>query len=317
MAKTDIKVLTENSDEAIKFFKHKGKKPVTFGTVVTYIILTLYTIFLLAPFFIILLTSFVSPSQYYETPSFVWWPEPFYFDSFKQIFTDDWYAINGIPPIFLAFINTMLITLIPLFSGLTQSLLVSYIYSKYRFPGKNFLFMLTVTLMFIPLGAFGFVGFMFYQNLGWTEGWQALLPMMLPGMFAGAGTIFFLRPYVDGISNEIIEAAKIDGMGFWQIFFQIIFPLSKPALIAQFIFGFVGGYNNYTGALMYLDGEQQFWTLQLAVTKLIDFYKAEPVDFDFSIQCSMALVSMLPLIILYLCCQKFFIGGISFGGGKE
>lgn len=213
------------------------------------------------------------------------------------------------------FLNTMWITLIPLASGLLQSLLVAYCYWQGKFPFKNSLFMFTVTLMFIPLGAFGFVGYMFYDNLGWTEGWQAVLPLVVPGLFASASTVFFLRPYLDGISGEIIEAARIDGMNFWQIFFTIVLPLSKPALIAQFIFGFVGGYNNYAGALMYLLDEKSLWTLQLAVQQSVKYMKEG--DFDYAFQCATALLSMLPLIIVYLICQKFFIEGISFGGGKE
>ena len=112
-------------------------------------------------------------------------------------------------------------------------------------------------------------------------------------------------------------SAKIDGMNFWQIFFTIALPLSKPALIAQFIFGFVGGYNNYAGALMYLGNESEtMWTLQLTLQKLISYMSTSP-DGDYSFQCATSLMAMVPLIIVYLCCQKFFIEGISFGSGKE
>ena len=177
--------------------------------------------------------------------------------------------------------------------------------------------MITVTLLFVPTGAFSYVSYMFYQNIGWTEGYAAWLPMIVPGLFAGAGTVFFLRPYLEGINKEIIEAAQIDGMGFWQIFFAIIIPLSKPALIAQFIFGFVGGYNNYSGALLYLNDQiESMWTLQLSLQKLIA-YLSTSASGDYAFRCATALLAMLPLIIVYLFCQKFFIEGISFGGGKE
>lgn len=225
--------------------------------------------------------------------------------------------IDGIPSLLRGFLNTMWITLLPLFSSLLMSLLVAYCYSKYDFPCKNFLFMVTVTLMFVPTSAFSFVSYMFYQNIGWTEGYAAWLPMVVPGLFASAGTVFFLRPYLEGINKEIIEAAQIDGMGFWQIFFAIIIPLSKPALIAQFIFGFVGGYNNYSGALLYLNDQiESMWTLQLALQKLIA-YLSTSANGDYAFRCATALLAMLPLIIVYLFCQRFFIEGISFGGGKE
>ena len=95
------------------------------------------------------------------------------------------------------------------------------------------------------------------------------------------GHDILLRPYLDGIGKEIIEAAEIDGMGFWQIFFVIVIPLSKPALIAQFIFGFVGGYNNYGGALVYLEtADPSMWTLQIALQQLIAYMSTSKYDYN-------------------------------------
>ncbi len=295
----------------------KRRKSVSAGRVAIYVVLAVYTLWILFPFFVILVTSLTSVTEYQATTGYVWFPKKITLDGYKRLFVDDPFMRDGIPSILRGFFNTMWITLIPLFSGLFQSLLVSYCYSKWDFPCKNALFLFTVTLMFIPLNAFNFVGYMFYQNIGWTEGPASVLPLIVPGLFAGAGTIFFLRPYVDGINGEIIEAAKIDGMGFWKIFFSVVVPLSKPALIAQFIFGFVGGYNNYSGALMYLNslGTEDFWTLQLAMQKLIDFNSSGDSDYAFS--CATALMGMLPLMAVYFACQRFFIEGLAFGGGKE
>lgn len=312
------KSLFESCGNADGNFRHrKSRQPLSVWRIITYVILGLYTLWILAPFLIILVTSFTTNTEYSEATGYIWWPKEFSLEGYQRLFTDDPYMVDGIPSLFRGFLNTMWITLIPLVSGLLQSLLVAYCYWQERFPFKNSLFMFTITLMFIPLGAFGFVGYMFYQNIGWTEGFAAYLPLIVPGLFASASTVFFLRPYLDGISGEIIEAAKIDGMNFWQIFFTIVLPLSKPALIAQFIFGFVGGYNNYAGALMYLGSEDEvMWTLQLSLQKLIS-YLSTSADGDYNFRCATSLMAMVPLIIVYLFCQKFFIEGISFGGGKE
>ena len=297
--------------------KNKGGVRVRIGRLLVYAILIIYSLWLLMPFFVILVTSFTSNAEYAEATGYIWWPKNFSFEGYERLFSDDPYMIGGIPSLLRGFFNTMWITLLPLFSSLFMSLLVAYCYSKYNFPCKNLLFMITVTLMFVPTGAFSFVSYMFYQNIGWTEGYAAWLPMIVPGLFASAGTVFFLRPYLEGINKEIIEAAQIDGMGFWQIFFAIIIPLSKPALIAQFIFGFVGGYNNYSGALLYLNDQiESMWTLQLSLQKLIA-YLSTSASGDYAFRCATALMAMLPLIVVYLFCQKFFIEGISFGGGKE
>lgn len=298
--------------------KRPHKKP-KLSRVITYTILIVYAILVMAPFAVLVVTSFTPDIDYETARGYVWWPKNFTLDGYKMLFWDDAFMAergDGIPTILLGLLNMLWMTLIPLVSGLIQSLLVAYCYSKWRFPGKNTLFMVTISLMFIPLGAFSFVSYMFYNNvLNWTDGWKAILPIMLPGMFASAGTVFFLRPYIDGIGGEIVEAAKIDGMGFWAIFKNIVIPLAKPALIAQFIFGFVGGYNNYTGALLYLKNEGSLWTLQIAMQELITFYAEWGGDYGF--RCATTLMAMLPLIIVFLLCQKYFIEGISFGGGKE
>ncbi len=315
----DRKVAVVPNEEISDFALRSRKKPISISKIVIYAILILFTIWVLAPFAIIIVTSFTGRTEYMMATGYIWWPKEFTLEGYQQLFLQDTMMMqrgDGIPTILLGFINTLWITLIPLVCSLLQSLLVAYCYSKYRFPCKNFLFMLTVSLMFVPLGSFGFVSYMFYQNIGWTEGYNAWLPLIVPGLFASAGTVFFLRPYVDGIGKEIIEAAEIDGMGFWQIFLKVVIPLSKPALIAQFIFGFVGGYNNYAGALMYLNNSpSQMWTLQIALNKIIGEMTLTSYDFNFT--CAVALMAMVPLIILYLACQKFFIEGITFGGGKE
>lgn len=297
----------------------RHKKHIKPSRILLYAVLIFYAVLIMLPFLVVIVTSITPDIEFETSQSYVWWPKNATLDGYKKLFLEDPFMEqrdDGIPTILLGFFNMLWMTLIPLVSGLLQSLLVAYCYSKWRFPGKNTLFMITVSLMFIPLGAFSFVSYMFYNNvLGWTEEWKVILPIMLPGMFASAGTVFFLRPYVDGIGNEIIEAAKIDGMGFWQIFKDIIIPLAKPALIAQFIFGFVGGYNNYTGALLYLQSEESLWTLQIAMQQLIEF--SADAGGDYAFRCATMLMSMLPLIIVFLFCQKYFIEGISFGGGKE
>ena len=314
--KTKIFNMAELSSSSGEVPLKRRKKALSIKKIIVYAVLILYTLWLMAPFVTLIVTSFTSSTEYMMADGYIWWPKAFSLEGYQRLCKDDPYMVNGIPSIFYGFLNMLWITLIPLISSLLQSLLVAFCYSKYKFPFKNSMFMMTVTLMFIPLGAFGFVSYMFYQNLGWTEGYASWLPLVIPGLFASAGTVFFLRPYLDGIGKEIIEAAEIDGMGFWHIYFTIVLPLSKPAIIAQFIFGFVAGYNNYAGALLYLESaESQMWTVQIALQKLIAYMSTSQYDYNFT--CAVALMAMVPLIVIYLACQKFFIEGITFGGGKE
>ena len=163
----------KSSDDNFK--PRKKREPVSVGRIATYVVLGLYTLWILAPFMIILISSFTPRSEFETATSFIWWPKEFSLEGYQRLFTNKTFNVGGIPMLLRGFLNTMWITLIPLASGLLQSLLVAYCYWQGKFPFKNSLFMFTVTLMFIPLGAFGFVGYMFYDNLGWTEGWQSVL----------------------------------------------------------------------------------------------------------------------------------------------
>jgi multiple sugar transport system permease protein len=126
--------------------------------------------------------------------------------------------------------------------------------------------------------------------------------------------MFFLRLFFDGIPNSLIEAATLDGAGFFQCFFQVMFPLAKPAFIAQFIFGFVGGYNSYLGPLLYLRNEPKFVTLQLYLSQIRSLFPSAGSE---NIYCAAAILGMLPLVIIYCCMQKYFIEGVTAGGVKE
>ena len=161
----------------------------------------------------------------------------------------------------------------------------------------------------IPLGAFSVISFLYYDLLGWTE---SALPLIIPGLFGSMNTVFFLKMYYETVPNEILEAAKIDGKGTIGVFFSILLPLAVPAFIAQFIFGFVGGYNSYMGPLLYLpQDDASTWTLQLALSKIVDIFPN-----DANIRCASMVLGLLPLVVLFCFCQKLFIEGIAVGGVK-
>ena len=275
--------------------------------------LLLYTVCLVFPFLVVIITSFTTDYQLMTTTDFVWLPDPVSLEGYQILFENDPNAVNGIPSLLVGFFNTMWQTLIPVVTGLAVSGLAAYAYAKYSFPGKNKFFSANVLLMTIPVTA-GTVGYLFYDAIGWTSGGAAVLPLIVPKLFGSAGTIFFIYPYVKGVPTGVIDAAKIDGMGFFSIFFRIVFPLSMPVFLAQFLFGFVTGYNNYSSALIYLASERNLWTLQLALQQIITYITGSGGYNNAA--CAATLISMLPLIVLYCFVQKFFIEGITVGSVK-
>ena len=112
--------------------KNKGGVRVRIGRLLVYAILIIYSLWLLMPFFVILVTSFTSNAEYAEATGYIWWPKNFSFEGYERLFSDDPYMIGGIPSLLRGFLNTMWITLLPLFSSLFMSLLVAYCYSKYN-----------------------------------------------------------------------------------------------------------------------------------------------------------------------------------------
>lgn len=295
--------------------KHKPKLRAATGA--TYVMLALYLILIFAPFVIIVFTSFTSDYELTNRGGFALFPKEWSVEGYELVFKFDPNIINGIPSLLVGFFNTMWQTLIPTLGGLFTSALAAFIYSKFRFPGRKLLFLITVLTMMLPMGAFGFVSYLFYMKIGWVGGARGILPLIIPGLFGSASMVFFLRAYFDSaLANEVLEAAGMDGAGNFRSFFYIVIPLAKPALIAQFLFGFVGGYNSYGGALMYLYNTKELWNLQLALSELVLTLSREGGGYG-NAQCASALVAIIPLLLLYVCVQKYFIEGINIGGGKE
>ena len=290
------------------------KKKFSLGKILVILALLLYAVFLVFPIITVLITSFTPTEELASTLDFIWWPENFTFDAYKAIFEYDFYAdLTGMPGLVLGFVNTMWLTLVPLVVGLVVSGFSAYAFSKMNFPFKEQLFKFSVIIRSIPLGAFSVISYVFYSAIGWT-GDKGYLPLLVPGMLGGLGTVFFLRLFFDGIPSSLIEAATLDGAGFFQCFTKIMFPLAKPAFIAQFIFGFVAGYNSYLAPQLYLQDQPQFVTLQLYLSQIRELF---PGLGNENIHMAAAILGMLPLVIIYCCLQKYFIEGVSEGGVKE
>lgn len=294
--------------------KVKTGKRISPGMILVYIALIAYTIFLFMPMVTVLITSLIPSKELAVRDGFIWWSDNVNLDAYKAIFLNDSYRnLVGMPGLVLGFINTMWLTLIPLCVGLMTAGFAGFSFSKMNFPFKERLFKFSVIIRMIPLGAFGIISYVFYSNIGWT-GDLGFLPLLVPGMFGGIGTMFFLRLFFDGIPDSLVEAARLDGAGFFETFFKVMFPLAKPAFISQFIFGFVGGYNSYLGPQLYLQNQPQFVTLQLYLSQIRDLFRTAGSE---NIYCAAALLGMIPLIIIYCFMQKYFIEGITVGGVKE
>ena len=283
------------------------------GRILTYIVLIVYAMFVFFPIMTALVTSFIPSQELATNTNFIWWSNNVDWDAYKAVFANDRYLeLFGIPGVVLGFFNTMWITLIPLIIGLVVAGLAAFAYSKIDFPHKEGLFRFSIILSSIPLQAFGVIRYVFFSGIGWT-GDKGIFALIIPGMFGSIFCMFFLRIFFDGIPDSLIESAQLDGAGFFQCFFKIMVPLGKPAFIARFIFGFVAGYNSYMGPYLYLQGQPKYITLQLYLSQIQSFF---PNIGSENIWCAAIILGILPLVVIYLFTQKYFIEGLMVGAVK-
>lgn len=271
-----------------------------------YAVLILAALAILGPLYIVLVISFMDKTEA-MSPAFTLWPENFNLHGYIEVFTYVSGGNDALPTVVAGFINTMITVIPPTAIGLLMSALSAFAFSKMKFKGSNFMFSILLSTMMIPGTISMIPSFLIFDKIGWTD---TFLPLVIPGLFGGAGTVFFLKQFFYSIPDDLIEASKVDGLSNFGAFIRIILPLSVPALIAQFVMQFVSGYNAYLGPLLYLYSPEKY-TLQIA----LNFFKGT-YSTDYSVVMAGAVASLVPTTILYLIGQKHFLEGMATSGMK-
>ena len=271
--------------------------------IIIYSGLILFALFVLVPFAIMLISSFKHKEE--TIGSFTWWPKmgftlQGYINAFEKVASST-SIVEG-------FFNTLWIIIPPTVLGLLTSTLAAYAFAKLRFRGKNVMFGLLIATMMVPGIATLVPSYIIWDYLGVTVN-APFVPLMIPGMFGAAACVFFMRQAIYAIPDSVIEASRIDGIGPFGCFVRIVLPLVKPALLSQGVLGFVGGYNDYFGPLIYLKSDYQ--TLQIAVSVFSDRYSG-----DWPSILAANIVAIIPTVLIYIFVQKYFIEGITAGGEK-
>ena len=304
--------------------EQKKKQGIALGTIIgkvlIYAFLIVFALWTIFPIVIGFLISFTPNLHLSEQVSIII-PRKIDFSNYIKLLRFDQNATDGItqvklpftdylvPNILFSFCFTCVLVLPPTIIGLFTSAMSAFAFAKLNFKGKNFLFALLLFTMMIP-GAISLVpAFSIYMTMFENGLWEAF-PLFVPGMFGSAGCVFFLKQYFTGIPTDLMEAAKLDGMGYFKMFFKIIVPLSGAALIAQGILGFVGGYNDYFGPMLYLSG-QDLVTLQVKLTGLQNSFTTKP-----ELVMTACMIALIPTLIIYLFAQRFFVEGIASSGLK-
>lgn len=257
---------------------------------------------ILIPFYTFVITSIKIPKEA-NSMLFTWIPKQgVSFNAYGNLFIME----DAIGTSMLSALgNTLLFAIIPTTVGIFVSSLSAYGFSKLYFPGRNVLFNLFLFTMMLPSCITMTSSYVMFDRFGWTG---SPLPIIIPGCFGGVGTVLFLKEYFTGISNEILEAAKVDGAGKLRIFFSCMLPMSMPALIAQFVLGFISACNNFTGALVYLT-EPELYTLPMFLNILSGSVR------DKNMMAAASIITIIPMLVLYVVFQKQILSGISMSDG--
>lgn len=226
-------------------------------------------------------------------------PASLSFDNYVMLFTD-----SGL--YFQWFWNSLLITVAQVIGTLLVSSFVAYGFAMYEFPGKNLSFILVLILMTVPFEMLMLPLYVQVNNLGAADQyWIVVVPFL-----AQAVTIFFFRQYFLGIPKEILEAGRIDGVTEFGIFFRLIIPIAKPAFAAMAILNGMLTWNNFLWPLLVLRSADKF-TLPIGLNTLLT-----PYGNNYELLIIGAFFSLVPILILFLAFQRFFIEGMTAGAVK-
>jgi len=204
--------------------------------------------------------------------------------------------------------NTVFYAGVGVLGTLLSNSFIAYGFARLRAPGRDKIFLLVLSTMMLPYPVTLIPTYILFSKLGWLNSFK---PLLVPVFFGSAYNIFLLRQFYRGIHREMDEAARIDGCGFFGIWWRIILPLSKPALAAVAIMDFMWRWNNFMGPLLYLDQREKY-TLSLG----LQMFRAPFGGTHMHWLMAASLVTVLPCIIVFFATQRYFIQGIVITGLK-
>jgi ABC-type glycerol-3-phosphate transport system permease component len=267
-------------------------------TMLLYLVLIGISIFMIVPFIWMLSTSFKLPEDVFGFPPVLFSPRStlinyqFLFEK-KNLLLIVW--------------NTFFVAASSALLSLLFCSLGGYGFAKYTFPGRNLLFGLLLATMIIPAAVTMVPSFVLMRTFGW---YNTFWPLIVPGA-ANAFGIFFMRQYISSINDDLIDAGRIDGANELGIYWRIILPIIVPGLTSLGLIFFMASWNNYLGPLIWLKTPEKF-TLPLAI---FQFGGAAGLT-NYNGQMAMSVISIIPLLIIFLLFQRRFVEGITAGAVK-
>lgn len=276
--------------------RHRGGRG-TAGRVLLYCALTIAAAFLLLPFYWMVMSSLKANNEVFTTPV-RWLPDTArwgnYLDIWQKSEMTTWLT------------NTLLLSVAVTFLQVLTGSFAAYGFCKIRFPGRDLLFLAYVGTIAVPWQSYMIPQFILMSKMHLSNTLWSIIALQAFGAFG----VFLMKQFYESIPEELSEAARIDGLSEYGIYRRIILPLSKPAIASLTLLTFVTTWNDYLGPLIYLR-KPQLWTIQLGLRTFIDQYNAE-----YALIMTGSVLSVLPVAVVFLLGQRYFVEGIASTGLK-
>jgi multiple sugar transport system permease protein len=271
----------------------------TISNVISHTILIIGAFIMIVPFIWMLSTSFKAPGRTFVYPP-EWIPHPFVW----QNYVDMWTAL----PFNQFLFNSVKIATLSTIGQLLTCSMGAFAFSILKFKGRDFLFLILIATLMIPYQVTLIPTFILFSKIGWVG---THLPLWVPAFWGGAFGTFLLRQFYLTIPIDLAESARIDGANIFQIFTHIYLPLSKPAMATLGIFTFMWSWNDLLNPLIYVSELKQL-TLTIGLSFFQNQYGGK-----WTLMMAGAVVSILPILLIFFFAQKYFIQGIAMTGIKR
>ncbi|MFC4629074.1 carbohydrate ABC transporter permease [Promicromonospora alba] len=270
------------------------------GDWLVFVLLSVGAVVMIAPLVWMVSTSLKTKNEVFALPP-VWIPEVPQWETYVRMWQDS--------SILTGFQNSFIVAASVTVLGMITCSMAAFAIAKMRLPFRNLIFIGMLTGIMIPYPTLMIPQFVMFSRIGWVD---TLLPLIVPAIFGNILVIFFLRQYLENVPNSIIEAAKIDGANFWQIFWRLIFPIIRPAVAAQFILWFMMVWNDYLAPILYLNTPER-QTLQVVIANMNVQYATQR---DYPLIMAASFVALLPILAIFLIFQRQIIESVALTGTK-
>lgn len=272
-----------------------------------YFVAVISSILFMMPFIWSLFSSFKSHNEIYVYPPTLF-PREWEWNNYRKAME--------LQPIALWMWNSVVITCLSVLGVLISSTLVAYAFAKFRYPGRDILFLITLATMMLPSQVTLIPQYLLFHKMHWLD---TFLPLIVPAYFGGgAFSIFLLRQFFMSLPNELNEAARIDGASSLRILYMIILPLSRPALATVSVIRILWSWNNFMEPLIYLNTPRKFpiavgikYFQRFGMGSVIDAGK--PVE---QLLLAVAVMMTAPIVVLFFLAQRYFVQGVVMSGIK-